>query len=186
MKTLPTMDGLRGVMTKLIPFLEASTKSNRLVNQWSITCPADILNICTCVCSLELLSLTSGLVPALLLYGNHSRLAEAVLSVLQQKLSSLSLSELATAPAQVICMQIISFVYLLYCGNFGEILMIIMCVSMTLRIQITKFIFHQYKTRTVFQVQCSPKYLPYCTTWHCTSTSSWVLLIFMAYMYMSG
>lgn len=33
MKTLPTVDGLRGVMTKLIPFLEASTKSNRLVSE---------------------------------------------------------------------------------------------------------------------------------------------------------
>ena len=75
-------------------------------------CSADILNVYNiCIYSLELLSLTSGLVPALLLYGNHSQLAEAVLSVLQQKLSSLSLSELVTAPAQVICMQVISYVY---------------------------------------------------------------------------
>ena len=164
MKTLPTVDGLRGVMIKLIPFLEASTKSNRLVNAVKYHfCPADILNICTCVCSLELLSLTSGLVPALLLYGNHSQLAEAVLSVLQQKLSSLSLSELATAPAQVICMLVISYmyVYLLYCGNIGEVLVNITCVPMTLRIRITKFIFHHYKTRAVFQIQWSPQYLPY-------------------------
>ena len=118
MKTLPTVDGLRGVMTKLIPFLEASTKSNRLVNAVKYHfCPANILNIILCtICSLELLSLTSGLVPALLLYGNHFQLAEAVLSVLQQKLSSLSLSELATAPAQVICMQIISYELMcIYC-----------------------------------------------------------------------
>ena len=47
--------------------------------------------------------MVSGLVPSLLLYGNHSQLTKAVLSVLQQKLSSLSLSELTTSPAQVLC-----------------------------------------------------------------------------------
>ena len=33
MKALPTVDDLRGVMAKTIPFLEASTKSNRLVSE---------------------------------------------------------------------------------------------------------------------------------------------------------
>jgi hypothetical protein len=50
-----------------------------------------------------------------LLYGGHSELAEAVLSVLQQKLSSLSPSELAKAPAQVICMHSLHVMYMYVC-----------------------------------------------------------------------
>ena len=86
--------------------------------------PSD--NLVYCICSLELLSLTAGLFPALLLYGNHTQLAKAVLSVLQQKLSSLSVSELATAPAQVLYLHDLVMYMCVYC----EWMMIFICMYM--------------------------------------------------------
>ena len=52
--------------------------------------------------SLELLSLTAGLLPSLILYGGHTHLAKSVLSALQHKLSSLPQPALAMASVQVV------------------------------------------------------------------------------------